>query len=65
MLRQSGWVDLDLRSSPAGGPLVGHYCPSKMVEHPKSKPTTLEFRLHGQRFLPAKSAHISRKTLTM
>ena len=39
-----GWVDLDLESSPgwwAG--TVASYCPSRMVEHPKSKSTQPRF----------------------
>ena len=38
------WVDLDLGSSPgwwAG--TVASYCPSRMVEHPKSKSTQPRF----------------------
>ena len=38
------WVDLDLESSPgwwAG--TVASYCPSRMVEHPKSKSTQPRF----------------------
>ena len=35
-----GWVDLDLGSSPGwGADTVATYCPSRMVEHPKSKST--------------------------
>ena len=34
----SGWVDLDLGSSPSRwADIVATYCPSRMVEHPKSK----------------------------
>ena len=37
---QLGWVDLDLRSSPGWwAATVATYCPSRMVEHPKSKST--------------------------
>ena len=39
-----GWVDLDLESSPgwwAG--TIASYCPSRMVEHPKSKSTQPRF----------------------
>ena len=33
-----GWVDLDLESSPGWwAATVDAYCPSRMVEHPKSK----------------------------
>ena len=35
-----GWVDLDLGSSPGWwASTVATYCPSRMVEHPKSKST--------------------------
>ena len=35
-----GWVDLDLGSSPGWwADIVATYCPSRMVEHPKSKST--------------------------
>ena len=35
-----GWVDLDLGSSPGWwAATVAIYCPSRMVEHPKSKST--------------------------
>ena len=35
-----GWVDLDLGSSPGWwAATVATYCPSRMVEHPKSKST--------------------------
>ena len=35
-----GWVDLDLRSSPSWwATSVATYCPSRMVEHPKSNST--------------------------
>ena len=35
-----GWVDLDLVSSPGWwAATVATYCPSRMVEHPKSKET--------------------------
>ena len=36
---QLGWVDLDLGSSPGWwAATVATYCPSRMVEHPKSQP---------------------------
>ena len=35
-----GWVDLDLVSSPGRwAATVATYCPSQMVQHPKSKST--------------------------
>ena len=35
-----GWVNLDLGSSPGWwAATVATYCPSRMVEHPKSKST--------------------------
>ena len=37
---QLGWVDLDLGSSPGWwAASVATYCPSRMVEHPKSNST--------------------------
>ena len=37
---QLGWVDLDLGSPPGWrAAIVATYCPSRMVEHPKSKST--------------------------
>ena len=44
LLANLGWVDLDLGSSPgwwAG--TVASFCPSRMVEHPKSKSTQPRF----------------------
>ena len=39
-----GWVDLDLGSSPRlVAATVATYCPSRMVEHPKSKSTQPRF----------------------
>ena len=40
LLANLGWVDLDLGSSPG---TVATYCPSRMVEHPKSKSTQPRF----------------------
>ena len=35
-----GWVDLDLGSSPGWwAAIIASYCPSRVVEHPKSKST--------------------------
>ena len=35
-----GWIDLDLGSSPGWwAATVATYCPSRVVEHPKSKST--------------------------
>ena len=43
-----GFVDLDLRSSPGWwAATVATYCPSRMVEHPKSKSTKPSPRGHG------------------
>ena len=40
VLGDLGWVDLDLGSSPGWwAATVATYCPSRMVEHPKSKST--------------------------
>ena len=39
LLEDLDWVDSDLRSSKAGGPLLhtaAIYCPSRVMEHPKS-----------------------------
>ena len=43
-----GWVDLDLGSSPGWwATTVATYCPSRVVEHPKSKSTKPSPRGHG------------------
>ena len=40
MVEYLGWVDFDLGSSPGWwAATVATYCPSRMVEHPKSKST--------------------------
>ena len=40
LLANLGWVDLNLGSSPGWwAATVATYCPSRMVEHPKSKST--------------------------
>ena len=40
MVADLGWVDLDLGSSPGWwAAIVASYCPSRVVEHPKSKST--------------------------
>ena len=40
LLGNLGWVDFDLGSSPGWwAATVASYCPSRMVEHPKSKST--------------------------
>ena len=40
ILERLGWVDLDLGSSPGWlAASVATYCPSRMVEHPKSNST--------------------------
>ena len=44
LLANLGWVDLDLESSPGWwAATVASYCPSRMVEHPKSKSTQPRF----------------------
>ena len=44
LLANLGWVDLDLESSPSWwAGTVASYCPSRMVEHPKSKSTQPRF----------------------
>ena len=43
-----GWVDLDLGSSPAWwAATVATYCPSRMVEHPKSKQPNQGIQVDG------------------
>ena len=43
-----GWVDLDLGSSPGWwAATVATFCPSRVVEHPKSKSTKPSLRGHG------------------
>ena len=40
VLEDLGWADLDLGSSPGWwAATVATYCPSRVVEHPKSKST--------------------------
>ena len=40
VLQDLGWIDLDLGSSPGWwAATVATYCPSRVVEHPKSKST--------------------------
>ena len=44
LLADLGWVDLDLGSSPGWLAIaVAIFCPSRMVEHPKSKSTQPRF----------------------
>ena len=44
MVANLGWVDLDLGSFPGWwAATVATYCPSRMVEHPKSKSTQPRF----------------------
>ena len=48
VLEDLGWVDLDLGSSPGWwAATVATYCPSREVEHPKSKSTKPSSRRHG------------------
>ena len=43
-----GWVYLDLGSSPGWwATTVASYCPSRVVEHPKSKSTKPSLQGHG------------------
>ena len=43
-----GWIDLDLGKSPNWwAATVATYCPSRVVEHPKSKSTKASLRGHG------------------
>ena len=56
-----GWVDLDLGSSPGWwAATVATYCPSRVVEHPKSKSTKPSPRGHGT---PCTDRIISAKNL--
>jgi len=48
VLGDLGWVDLDLGSSPGWwAATVATYCPSRVVEHSKSKSTKPSPRAHG------------------
>ena len=48
VLGDLGWVDLDLGSSPGWWAAnVATYCPSRVVEHSKSKSTKPSLRGHG------------------
>ena len=47
VLVDMGWVDLNLGSSPGWwAATVATYCPSRVVDHPKSKSTTPSLRGH-------------------
>ena len=55
-----GWVDLDLVSSPSWwAATAATYCPSRMVEHPKSKST--QPRYPGTRWTLYMPSHLQRQ----